>query len=290
MYNNPIHVSASIVGGIGDIIYGLEGFREICEFASIDGDRSSIETKCYLVTHCSEGGTLVRSNPFVDHVTNIRFNHNLSHLGILRKKTDKDSTFMGMATSYCYTMHPQLHINNEIRERVSRKYIDSNKHTIVLHPFGSEFSRFFLGSQRMVSTKELMSTIWEQIIDRFNSDYFNVYIVGGANDNKIIQTWKLGNAKSLCGKLSILESIALIMQSSAVVGVDSFAKTISLVSQLPTVVFVNDHHDKHRDETFLNPYKTQEHTSIIHNANLIPIDQLVDRTHRTIIGGIDAKN
>jgi len=110
MVDTPIEISASIVGGIGDIIFGLEGFKEICESMSVDGTRSSIVTKCYLCTHCKDGSQLLRANPYVNHISTIEFGYNFSHRELLAKRCATDKNYIGQADTMCHSINPTIYL------------------------------------------------------------------------------------------------------------------------------------------------------------------------------------
>ena len=73
-------------------------------------------------------------------------------------------------------------------------------------------------------TKQLPSRKWIQLINNLDKD-ITIYLVGAENDaircNKIITNCKNSNVKNLCGKLSILQSAALLKDAEMNYGNDS---------------------------------------------------------------------
>ena len=269
---NKTTISASIVGGIGDIIFGLDGFREL------KSSNSNIITKCYLCSHAEEGLELVRANPYVDNIRNIPFKYNLEHFSVLKDKTNKDINYVGEAKNFCYNINPEIYIPNQISKKINKLI---TKKTIIIHMRGSGFSRFFLGEKRKVSTKELDLHFWQELIKKINYQNTDIIFLGNNDDKETlceIERLNLNHTHFYAGTLPLLESIELIKRSNIVIGVDSFAKSVSLACKIPTIVFVNNHEDKFRDETFLNPYKTQHYCKIIHDANLINETILIHET------------
>lgn len=271
-------VSASIVGGIGDIIFGLEGFREIKE--NMCGDDA--ETLCYLCTHASHGGSIVRANPHVDRVKTIEFAKDLSHFNALKEKTRNDVGYLGDAKNFCYTENPNIYLpERALQKAISiRKTIGEERPLVIIHPCGSAFSRYFLGEVRNVSTKEMEVSIWQSIIQELWR-LFNPHIIllGSKKDHPVLSAIK-GNSPDvqiLAGDLSIVEAMALVQKSHTVIGADSFAKSVSLANQIPTVVLVPDHEDHFRDEVFLSPYENEEYACIIHGANSMQKSALMSK-------------
>lgn len=268
-------LSCSIIGGIGDIIFGLQGMKEVKE-SMYSGDS---QTKCHLITHATGAIELVKCNPYIDRISVIDFKDDLSHYTMLRNRINAEKNHLGDAKLFCYTINPDIPLLDKHKKKAEFVLKQHANPLIVLHPCGSEFSRHFLGNIRKVSTKEIGIDVWQRIIKELYVIYDNpsIILIGSKEDYDTLNAIK-GNgdlAHIFAGNLTIPECIAVIQKSKLVIGVDSFAKSVSLASKIPTVVFINDHDDKFRDEVFLNPYENEKYSCILRNSNTMSIDDML---------------
>jgi ADP-heptose:LPS heptosyltransferase len=125
------------------------------------------------------------------------------------------------------------------------KPIDSyNRPLLGVHLGGSNYS---LSTEKRFGfpSKALPPIVLDKIISAL-SDKYNVLLFGLASEYGGEAFRLLNNDITIC--------LGNIAQCSAFIGSDSAFKTMSAMLRIPTVVWVGDYRDDHRDERFLDPY------------------------------------
>lgn len=129
-----------------------------------------------------------------------------------------------------HTYTPQLTVTeadrSSLRTFLNAKHIPLDK-LVVLHPFGSAI------------TKNWLPERWAEVITWLNDHKHTPVIIGGPNDALSATTPEtkaaIAQITSLCGQLSLRQSMALISQAKLFIGVDSGPGHIAAALGTPVI-------------------------------------------------------
>lgn len=128
------------------------------------------------------------------------------------------------------------------------KIFDNLKPTVGLQIHGSSFSIKLQQEKKLVA-----KSIPAKLINSLKSDEYNMLIFGLPDELFQLNTEQNPQIKFISHR-DPSESLAYVLQCDAFVGSDSGFKTMSVMSRIPTMVWLADYIDDIRDELFINPY------------------------------------
>jgi ADP-heptose:LPS heptosyltransferase len=275
-------IEVYILGGIGDVIFGLEGIRQLK--TSFQG---CVHVTCHLISHADQAAAdLVFANPFVDKLVQHKFEFDVQKNFALVNELSASPNFFGNAADFCNTIFPEIYTSVSDKELATEfiKSLGESRRVIAIHMFGSPFSNYYLSTVRGVGQKDLEYSKWNYIVKALLSEAQKntVLALGNEKDAELIDKW-LSSIEderflNIAGKFSITTVVEIIRASNIVVAVDSAIKSISLALKVPTIVLINDHDDVIRDLKFIKPYEESNESkiSVIRSANKLTLDKLVN--------------
>jgi ADP-heptose:LPS heptosyltransferase len=148
--------------------------------------------------------------------------------------------------------------------------------TVAFHPFGSPYSIKTLDSNSYID-KNIPYKYIVRILKFLIQYGFSIFIVGSLEEIEDLQE-KLYKEQfykdneifiTFCGR-SIVTTCKQIALCDSMIGSDSFAKTVSGVCDIPTMVFLSPHEDPYRDQVFITPFVkrgTMQTTEIVYWSN-----------------------
>ncbi len=128
------------------------------------------------------------------------------------------------------------------------KIFDNLKPTVGLQIHGSSFSIKLQQEKNLIS-----KSIPAKLINSLKSDEYNM-IIFGLSDELFGLNKEQNTQIKLISYRDPSKSLSYISQCDAFIGSDSGFKTMSVMSRIPTMVWLADYIDEIRDELFINPY------------------------------------
>lgn len=216
-----------VVGGIGDLILSIDSIRE--DIPLCIRTHSNIDTINKIIIDLG-----VHKDPYtISMETMVNINYNTL---VLPKEP---------FTRWTVPSKEIDRIKNSIKD------INSDKKKIIIHPFGSNWSKSFALYYNLPQKNipvEIIDNLSVELrknhilyIAGTKEELLNYNCMSGYNIHKIVleDTWT---------------GIALASLCNAMIGSDSSIKTFTASKRIPSFVFVGAYEDKIRDDIFINPY------------------------------------
>ncbi len=127
------------------------------------------------------------------------------------------------------------------------------------------------GSRHSLETQKRFGVVSKVLLQmlalNLRSDEYNIYLFSSRDEIGELRINEDKDLKIICYD-NIILSLSYVLHCAMLVGSDSAFKTMSVMSRVPTIVWLGDYNDNVRDKMFISPYVEDRKMAVIRYRDL----------------------